>query len=257
MLRAEERRAVQATFGAADAQVRRDHLLSHVIAAVAQADGEWVLYGGTGLARTHLPSFRLSEDLDLLAHPRTTAVAELTNVVTRRLRREFGAVQWQPPLSVAPENAPVVLRTDDGLAVRVQVGELDADRRRWPVEARDMVLRYADVEPAQIAVPTLPAFVAMKTAAWEDRHAARDLADLAALASLGAVDREAVSILRTVTGRTVHSHLFNRLPARTISTWATQLAHQLRDLPDPEECLDNVRLAFERATGRARRPAQG
>jgi hypothetical protein len=99
MLRPEELRAVQATFGAADPQVRRDHLLSHVIAAVAHADGEWVLYGGTGLARTHLPSFRLSEDLDLLAHPRRVAVAELEGVVARQLRREFGAVQWQPPLS--------------------------------------------------------------------------------------------------------------------------------------------------------------
>jgi predicted nucleotidyltransferase component of viral defense system len=249
MLRAEERRAVQATFGAADAQVRRDHLLSHVIAAVAQADGEWVLYGGTGLARTHLPSFRLSEDLDLLAHPRTTAVAELTHVVTRRLRREFGAVQWQPPLSVAPENAPVVLRTDEGLAVRVQVGELDADRRRWPVEVRDVVLRYGDVAPAQIAVPTLPAFVAMKTAAWEDRHAARDLADLAALASLGAVDHEAVRILGSATGRTVHGYLFDRLPTRTRATWSTQLAHQMRELPAPDDCLDTVRRAFKRATG--------
>jgi predicted nucleotidyltransferase component of viral defense system len=249
MLRPEELRSVQATFGAADAQVRRDHLLSHVIAAAAHADGEWVLYGGTGLARTHLPSFRLSEDLDLLAHPRRTAVAELERVVARRLRREFGAVQWQPPLTVAPENSRVVLRTDDGLAVRVQVGELDADRRRWPVEVRDVVLRYSDVEPAQIAVPTLPAFVAMKMAAWEDRHAARDLADLAALASLGAVGPEAVRILGSATGRTLHGYLFNRLPARTKAIWSTQLAHQMRELPDPDECLDSVRRAFDGATG--------
>ena len=238
---------MQATFGAADAQVRRDHLLSHVIAAVAHADGEWVLYGGTGLARTYLPSFRLSEDLDLLAHLRRTAVAELERVVVRRLRREFGTVQWQPPLSAAPENAPVVLRTDEGSAVRIQVGELDADRRRWPTEVRDVVLRYSDVEPAQLAVPTIPAFVAMKTAAWEDRHAARDLADLAALASLGAVGPEAVSVLRSATGRTVYGYLFNRLPERTRATWSTQLAHQMQELPDPEECLDTVRRAFERA----------
>ncbi len=249
MLRPEELSAVQATFGAADAQVRRDHLLSHVIAAVARADGEWVLYGGTGLARTHLPGFRLSEDLDLLAHPRRTAVAELERVVARRLRREFGAVEWQPSLSVAAENAPVVLRTDDGLAVRVQVGELDVARRRWPVEVRDVVLRYSDVEPAQLAVPTLPAFVAMKTAAWEDRHVARDLADLAALASLGAVGPEAVRILGSATGRTVHGYLFNRLPARTRAIWSAQLGHQMRGLPDPDECLDTVRRAFERATG--------
>jgi predicted nucleotidyltransferase component of viral defense system len=248
MLRPEELRSVQATFGAADAQVRRDHLLSHVIAAVAHADCEWVLYGGTGLARTHLPGFRLSEDLDLLAHPRRTAVAELERVVTRRLRREFGPVQWQPPLSVAPENAPVVLRTDEGWAVRVQVGQLDAAGRRWPVEVRDVVLRYSDVEPAQLAVPRLPAFVAMKTAAWEDRHAARDLVDLAALASLGAVGREAVRILGSSTGRTVHGYLFNRLPARTRATWSTQLAHQMRELPDPDECLDTVRRSFDRAT---------
>lgn len=248
MLRADELRSVQETFGAADAQVQRDHLLSHVIAAVARSDGEWVLYGGTGLARTHLSTFRLSEDLDLLAYPRRASAAELERVVTRRLRREFGAVVWQPALSAASENAPVVLRTDDGSTIRVQVGELDADRRRWPTEVRGVALRYSDVEPTDLTVPTLPAFVAMKAAAWEDRYTARDLADLAALASLGAVSGEAVRVLRSATGRTVHAHLFNRLPPRTRATWSAQLAHQMRDLPDPDECLHTVRRAFGRAT---------
>jgi predicted nucleotidyltransferase component of viral defense system len=55
-------------FGAADEQIRRDHLLSHIVAALSEiADQDLVFYGGTALARAHLPMFRLSEDLDFLA----------------------------------------------------------------------------------------------------------------------------------------------------------------------------------------------
>jgi hypothetical protein len=104
-----------------------------------------VLYGRHGLARTHLPDFRLSEDLDLLVASRPDAAVQLERVVTRRLRREFGAVAWTPPLSQTAENAPMLLHTEDGLTLRVQIGELDSERRRWPSEVRDLVVRYSGV----------------------------------------------------------------------------------------------------------------
>lgn len=71
MLLRDEIRRWATVFGAADEQIRRDHLISHILVALAGLDGDGlVFYGGTALARTHLPTFRLSEDVDLLVTPR-------------------------------------------------------------------------------------------------------------------------------------------------------------------------------------------
>lgn len=63
--------AVAEKFGVSDEQVRRDHLLSHLLAVLARdLPDAVVFFGGTAFARTHLPEGRLSEDLDLFAVPR-------------------------------------------------------------------------------------------------------------------------------------------------------------------------------------------
>lgn len=56
-------------FGVDREQVRRDHLLSDVLAAIAvgvSAD-DVTFFGGTALSRTFLADARLSEDIDLVA----------------------------------------------------------------------------------------------------------------------------------------------------------------------------------------------
>lgn len=56
MLDPAEAAAVAEEFGVSDEQVRRDHLLSHLLAVLAQRLPEAVVFfGGTALARTHLP----------------------------------------------------------------------------------------------------------------------------------------------------------------------------------------------------------
>ena len=56
--------AVAGRFGAPDTQIIRDHLISHVLAAIA----DWpnrdrvTFFGGTALCRTWLPDLRLSMD---------------------------------------------------------------------------------------------------------------------------------------------------------------------------------------------------
>ncbi|ONI63410.1 hypothetical protein ALI44B_01375 [Leifsonia sp. ALI-44-B] len=46
----------------------RDHLISRILASLAQSVSDDVVFiGGTALARTHLPELRLSEDVDLIA----------------------------------------------------------------------------------------------------------------------------------------------------------------------------------------------
>jgi predicted nucleotidyltransferase component of viral defense system len=66
---------VAALFGVAEEQVRRDHLISHLLNAPASLDLPLTFFGGTALARTHLtePSTggRMSEDIDLHTPERT------------------------------------------------------------------------------------------------------------------------------------------------------------------------------------------
>ncbi|MGW4242120.1 nucleotidyl transferase AbiEii/AbiGii toxin family protein [Nocardia sp. NPDC004722] len=83
-----------------------------------------------------------------------------------------------------------VLMSPDGVLVRIQLlGRTGYPA--WPTERREMVQRYADAPPAELLVPTVPAFAAWKTAAWADRAASRDLFDLKLLDDIGAIDREA------------------------------------------------------------------
>ena len=98
-------------------------------------------------------------------------------------------------LSSVADTVPAVLRSADGLSVRLQL--LSArDRVVWPTERRALVQRYADAPAAELLVPTLPAFAASKTATWADRHAARDLWDLWALSKIGAIDAAAARLYR-------------------------------------------------------------
>lgn len=113
-----------------------------------------------------------------------------------------------------------------------------------PTERHPLSLRYPDL-PAQVeaTVPTLDGFAAMKMSAWVDRHAARDLFDLAGLAHAGAFTQDAADIFRMLTGRPVTLAEFSTVPTITSETWSPQLAHQLAELPSPQECVRTVRSA--------------
>jgi predicted nucleotidyltransferase component of viral defense system len=242
MLRREELVRWAATFGVADEQVRRDHLVSHVLAALSTfEDPGIVFYGGTALARTHLPNFRVSEDVDLLVDPRAEWADRIESHLPRALRRHFGTVTWDPPPK-ATSGRLVAGR----LSVRVHLESLDAERSRWPVERRAVDMRYSDVEPRSMVVPTLSAFTAMKSMAWADRHTPRDLADLAALASNGAFDAVGADLVRVMGGWRPPGGEFDQLPAATRAAWNTELAHQMAVVPDPDERLATVKQAWVR-----------
>ncbi|GAA1680119.1 hypothetical protein GCM10009765_31630 [Fodinicola feengrottensis] len=56
MLEPTELRDVSAAFGVDEGQVLRDHLISHLLAAIsAEAVHEIVFFGGTALARSVVP----------------------------------------------------------------------------------------------------------------------------------------------------------------------------------------------------------
>lgn len=239
--------AVAARFGADQVQVERDHLISHVLAALGDVSGDEItFFGGTALSRTFLPDGRLSEDIDLLARgPRSRVADAVTAVVRRGLLRSHGRPSWDPPLRELDGSRPTLLSVPTGATIRVQL--LDGAGYPWPTEVREIEQRYSDVAPTRLRTLTAPAFAAAKLAAWIDRRASRDLWDLAHLVDAGFVDRQAAALFRrhgpfaTAPGPWV----FATPP--TPERWRTDLAHQtVLDL-DPETATERVRAAWQRA----------
>jgi hypothetical protein len=241
-----------AEFGVTEDQVRRDHLISHILHALAVVDLPIVFFGGTALARTCLSDpadgGRLSEDIDLYTAKRREVAQTLSTDLPRLLRREFPGATWDPSLVEVRAVDPASLTVPDGIRVRVQV--LDTGRHReltdWPTEVKPLRMRYADVDSVALRVPTLISFAAMKTVAWMDRSAARDLYDLAALGRIGALTREVADLVHQVTGWTIAPYMFHTLPK---FDWDAQLSNQTRRLPSAESCLNQVRTAYATALG--------
>jgi hypothetical protein len=103
--------AVAEQFGADAEQVRRDHLISHVRAALARgvSADDLVFIGGTALSRTHLADARLSEDIDLVAlAPRTQLAEAIESTIRQGLARSHGRPPGVPP---SGQHGPPSLRS--------------------------------------------------------------------------------------------------------------------------------------------------
>jgi hypothetical protein len=102
-------------------------------------------------------------------------------------------LSWEPSLTEVRDVDPAILRTPDGLTVRLQL--LDpTGYPSWPVHSVNLIQRYSDAPPARLTTPTSPSFAAWKTTAWFDRAAARDLYDLWALATIGQITADAARL---------------------------------------------------------------
>lgn len=246
----DEARDVADRFGVAIEQVRRDHLISHVLAAVSRVYREDVLFfGGTALARTLVPDGRLSEDIDLIALGTRSALAgALEATLASALRRSHGRITWAPALTEVRDTDAGVLTVDDGqLTVRVQL----LDRlgyEPWPTHVVDVEQRYRDVGPAALRVPTSAAFAAWKTVAWMDRGAPRDLWDLWALAVRGHITAEAAQLFATFgpINDTPEPWMFTRVPSE--ERWREQLAGQTKLTVTAAEALHVVAGAWADAS---------
>lgn len=235
----EDLHTIQDTFGVDEAQVRRDHVISHCLAALSTInDDHLVFFGGTALSRTRLPDLRLSEDIDLIARaPRASIAEEIQDVLTTTLRPLIGTPIFEPALTeTRGAQASVMLLTD----VRVQIQLLASDGYpQWPTEVADLHQRYADAPAARMRVLTRPAAVAAKLSAWADRAAPRDLYDLWALATRGGVDAEALALYAQHGQFTDARRIsFNRLPDS--EAWYAALGHQGRVLVGPDVASDVV-----------------
>lgn len=240
--------AVAERFGVDMEQVRRDHLISHLLGAIAAGvpSDDVVFFGGTALSRTYLTDARLSEDIDLIAlAPRTDVAAQIEVAVRRGLARSHGRPTWRPPLSATSGSQPATVGVEGTASVQVQL--LSGKGYLWPTEVRDIDQRYSDAPPARLRTLTAAGFAAAKLSAWMDRHAPRDLYDLWALAERGLIDADALDVFTRCgpQGRPPASWVFTSLPDET--SWRRALGHQTRLRVTATGALDAVREAWRAA----------
>lgn len=227
MLHLDDEEAVAREFGVSTAQVRRDHLISHLLAALSNHLQDKILFiGGTALSRSHIPHGRLSEDLDLIAIGSRKPIAHaIQDALISATRREFPGLTWLVPLDQVTGAEPAILRTTDGLTVRVQLLR-EVGYPRWPATMTPLVQRYRDAPPASLMVPTMAAFAASKTDTWHQRAAARDLYDLWLLSRQEAFTQEAAQLFKQhgSTGKLPTANLFRHAPDET--AWVSALGGQ-------------------------------
>lgn len=184
-------------FGVDLDQVRRDHVISHILASISRrAQDRFIFYGGTALSRTWLPDARLSEDIDLMVIGRRRDGADaLARAIDADIARPFLGATWSKDPRDARDAEDVMLTTGTGAVIKFQLVDT-VGRPPWPTERQPILQRYPDAPPAILVVPTSDAAVAMKMSAWFDRRAERDLFDLWAMAKRGLITPGALALYR-------------------------------------------------------------
>ncbi len=237
MLELGELLQVQSLFASSELQVRRDHAISHILAAIQDLRSEMVFYGGTALSRTFLTDGRLSEDIDLYTEDRKKLCKALDEIPDL-IEQEFPEANWQKIPSQSRDAESTNLSCGSAIQVTVQV--VESHQRGWqkvPAELTDIFQRFSDVPRTRLFVPTFDGFVAMKASAWFDRHAARDLFDLEALSRKGEVAESARELIQKLTGYTLTSAM---LEGNVSGKWKEELAGQTKLESTERECLSRV-----------------
>jgi predicted nucleotidyltransferase component of viral defense system len=216
-------------FGVDLDQVRRDHVISHVLAAIStHARDTFLFTGGTMLSRTWLRDVRLSEDVDLMVYEtRSVAGARLADLVRSEIEPLFGRVEWDKDPATAGDAESIFASVGDDVTIKFQLVDT-IGRAPWPRERVAIHQRYSDAPPAELLIPTREAVVAMKLTAWIDRRASRDLYDLMAMAERGMITRDAFATYGKYgqTTRPLAVRYFHNPPAE--DRWVEHLGHQCR-----------------------------
>lgn len=244
MIDREEIRAFARDWGVGPPMILKDHLVSHLLRSLEAVPGV-VFFGGTALSRTHLKSRRLSEDVDLYLEPERPATRdEISTSLQAGTRRDFPDLRVEQVSRVSDVTTHDVTFRD--VSVKLQIVGDRSEHRAYAVVETAVALHYSDLPPsAQLAVPTIPTFGAMKLGAYEDRHAARDLFDLAGLVAKSGLAEESISILRRVRGAGPVKYEYQDRLRPTDGEWQAELGHQTRDAGDPQQALETVRAVLQ------------
>jgi predicted nucleotidyltransferase component of viral defense system len=223
-----------ATLSVPESQIRRDHVLSHLIHSLEGGSG-FVFIGGTALNRTFLQDLRLSEDIDLYVLDGDREL--ILNQLLRGVRLEYPDLQSSGTGSV---NDVHTFRLQDGpIQVRVQMIRNRPSWETLPTTVSGVRLYYADLpETAHLATPTCESLVAMKLNAWVDRSAPRDLFDLWKLTLLDCFNPESLELVTTMLARRLQRQEFHSPPS--LAEWTAELSHQTSDPGSPEVALSQL-----------------
>lgn len=237
MLDPRESQKIRNLFSANEAQVSRDHAISHVLAALQRVTTEMVFFGGTALSRTFLTAGRLSEDIDIYSPDRRALCQELDDF-PKLIKEEFPQAIWNvmPSKTVDPQSS--LLICDSFIQIKVQA--VDSQTHGWSKVPKNLTLihqRYSDVPATKLFAPTFDGFVAMKALVWFDRHAARDLFDLEGLSHQGQVTDGARELINQMRGFRLSSGMMN---GRVVGLWKEELSHQTKLTISEEECRARV-----------------
>lgn len=237
MLDPSESQNVQNLFSATQAQVSRDHAISHVLAILQRINTELVFFGGTALSRTFLTAGRLSEDIDLYSADRQALCRELDKL-PNLLKEEFPRAIWDRLPSLTSDSQGALLICDTSIQIKVQA--VDSRTREWsnvPTALTEIHQRYSDVPSSKLLAPTFDGFVAMKALAWFDRHSARDLFDLEGLSHKGEVTQGARELIDQLIGFRLSREM---MMGRVVGLWHEELAHQTKLDKTEYECLERL-----------------
>lgn len=219
--------------------IRKDHVLNHVLAAVAEIPSDIVFRGGTALARVYWPDFRISEDLDFLVEGKLAQATEL-------VEQAVGAAAERTGLDLLVEfsrpDSDMLRAWVDWGEARLAVDLNRAERPALPIDRRDLHLPYSDLSPdvRGIRVVALEEILANKWYMLDDRKEPRDLYDLWSGICVRDVPLDAVSDAFWAKCRAKPS-LWRIERARKLeAAWEQRLAHQVNDLPPFPEVFGEV-----------------
>lgn len=237
MINARESQNIQDLFGVTEAQVNRDHAISHALAALQEIKTKFVFFGGTALSRTFLNEGRLSEDIDLYTADRKTLCLEIDEL-SNLLEQEFPQATWNVAPSQTNDPQSSLLVCDSSIQIKVQI--VDSGTREWwrvPTELTEIQQRYSDAPATRLFIPTFDGFVAMKALAWVDRSSPRDLFDLDGLSRQGRITENARELIERLRGFRISAQMMD---LRVKGLWQEELAHQTKLQTTAEECLQRV-----------------
>ncbi len=229
-------------------QVRKEYALTHVLAAIADAELPFTFRGGTCLARIYWPDFRMSEDLDFVGDEH---IPDLAEVLQRAV--EIAAARSELPLElrfVSPGRAyarSVVRWADQEVLLDLNLGE----RSFLPVERRRIDFPFADLrEPERtIRAASLAEILANKLYMLDDRSEPRDLFDLwSGVCRFGVtMDDIAIAFRAKYGGLPAKWRLDRAMKLK--ASWVERLEHQVRPLPPFDEVHADLLAKFSRWSG--------
>jgi predicted nucleotidyltransferase component of viral defense system len=244
---AEIRRRASA-LGVQEDHVERDYVLNHILAHISADPGTLIFRGGTALARVYWPDFRLSGDLDFIT---PGSGADIEGVVRKAVRRGQESTGIELSLDFSAPRGDRSRSTVDWTTVWGSAGSLLIDVVRGeepalPEEDNELNLPYSDLADARsLSVLPLADILGSKWGMLDERDEPRDLFDVWFALTQAAVPFEALALGHRARFGYDPIPAFLTRAERLRHAWRERLGHQVRELPEFDVVLGDVRAIVD------------